>query len=100
MNPTDHIVIDDYNSESNAVAQALGLPLPATSRAFLASVTPASELPGYVEHQHPRYIIYTRQGVLEKKLPLEGNLPAGLSNAEVRCTFHNDLYRVYEVYYR
>jgi 4-amino-4-deoxy-L-arabinose transferase-like glycosyltransferase len=100
LSPADHIVIDDYNSESNIVAQALGLPLPATSRAFLASITPASELPGYVEQQHPRYIIYARQGVLERKLPLEGNRPLGLSNAQVRCTFHNDLYSVYEVYYR
>lgn len=100
LNPADHIVIDDYNSESNVVAQALNLPLPATSRAFMASVTPVSELPGYVEHHHPRYIIYARQGVLEKLLPLEGNLPASLSNAEVHCTFHNDLYRVYEVHYR
>ena len=36
LNPADHIVIDDYNSESNIVAEALGLPFPVSSRAFLA----------------------------------------------------------------
>jgi len=100
LSPADHLVIDDYNSESNIVAQALGLPLPATSRAFLASITPASELPRYIEQQHPRYIIYARHGVLEKRLPVEGNRALGVSNAQVRCTFRNDLYSVYEVFYR
>jgi 4-amino-4-deoxy-L-arabinose transferase-like glycosyltransferase len=96
----DHIVIDDYNSESNIVAQALGLPLPTTSRAFLASLSPASELRVYVEQQHPRYFIYAQKGVLEKTLPLECGLPPGFSSADVRCTYQNDVYRVYEVSYR
>jgi len=99
LKSTDHIVIDDYNSESNNIAQALGLPFPVSSRAFLASVTPASELPGYLEHQRPRYIIYARPGVLDKALPLDGNSLPVLSHLEVRCTFQNDIYRVYEVHY-
>ena len=96
----DHIVIDDYNSESNIVAQALGLPLPATSRAFLASLTPASELRAYVEQQHPRYFIYAQKGVVEKSLPLGRGTPPGFPITEVRCTYQNDVYRVYEVSYR
>jgi len=59
-------VIDDYNSESNIVAQALGLPLPATSRTFLASLSPVSKLRAYVEQQHPRYFIYAPRRVGEE----------------------------------
>jgi hypothetical protein len=100
LNASDHIVIDDYNSESNVIAEALGLPLPATSRAFLASITPASELPAYVKDEKPRYLIYARQGVLEKTFPLDDNLPLWLPNTEVHRTFENDVYQVYQVYYR
>ena len=59
-------MIDDYNSESNIVAQALGLPLPATSRTFLASLSPVSKLRAYVEQQHPRYFIYAPRRVGEE----------------------------------
>jgi len=78
-------VIDDYNSESNIVAQALGLPLPATSRTFLASLSPVSKLRAYVEQQHPRYFIYEHQGVLEKSLPLGG---AASWSLECRCALY------------
>ena len=100
LNSEDRLVIDDYNSESNIVAQALGLPLPAKSRAFLASIRPASELPGYVESEHPRFIIYAQRGILSKTLVLGCDAALALPKAEVRCPYQNDVYKVYEVIYK
>lgn len=100
MNSQDNVVVDDYNSESNIVAHALGLPLPVGSRAFLAGIRPASELLGYVNNQHPHYFIYSDRGVLTPSLPLKCNSSISGPDADVSCLYHNDVYTIYEVRYR
>ncbi len=102
LKPDDAVVIDDYNVESNIIAAAIGLPLDATDRAFLASSQPVSDLPEYINRRHPRYLIYSDRGVLNAYLTLPDKCTPSfisLNGMEFRCLFGNDVYRVYEVSY-
>jgi 4-amino-4-deoxy-L-arabinose transferase-like glycosyltransferase len=102
LKPDDAVVIDDYNVESNIIAAAIGLPLIARDRAFLASSQPVAELPEYMNRRHPRYLIYSHGGVLHAYLTLPEKCSASsisLKGMEFRCLFGNDVYRVYDVSY-
>ncbi len=102
LNPDDAVIIDDYNVESNIIAAAIGLPLMTRDRAFLASSQPVSDLPGYMNRRHPRYLIYSARGVLAPYLPLPATCPAspvGLNDIDFQCVFANDIYSVYSLGY-
>lgn len=102
LNASDAVVIDDYNVESNIVADAIGLPLNAGDRAFLASSQPLSRLSGYLRQRQPRYVILASRGVLTTQLSLPAVCPVspvGLKGIEFRCVFKNDVYSVYSLDY-
>ena len=94
------VVIDDYNTEGNLIAHAIGLPLLVGDRAYFASRENLPELLGYLEKKHPRYLIYSNRGVLRAFLPLPGQCSAVIINGiHLRCLFQNDIYRVYSIDY-
>jgi len=98
----DALVIDDYNVESNIIAAAVGVPFRASSRVFLASSHPISELTGFFHERHPRYVIYSDRGVLPAALPLQGKCTSSgirIQDRTFQCLFENDVYRVYQVTY-
>jgi hypothetical protein len=102
LKPDDAVIIDDFNVESNIIAAAIGLPLDTADRAFLASSQPVSELSGYMDRRHPRYLIYSDRGVLNAYLTLPGGCTTSFisfNGMEFRCVFASDIYRVYEVIY-
>ncbi|MGH9575051.1 MAG: ArnT family glycosyltransferase [Candidatus Acidiferrales bacterium] len=102
LTPTDSLVIDDYNVESNIVAAAVGLPLISGDRAFLASERPISSLPQYLKQRQPDYIIYSDHGVLRNAVPLPpgcSSMPTLIGRMDASCVFQDDIYRVYRVSY-
>ena len=101
--PSEAIAIDDYNTEPNIIAAALGLPLVTRDNAFLASIRPLSEFPEYMKSEHPHYLIYSNEGVFRKALPLPqdcGQPVTALKGMGFKCLFANETYRVYRVSYR
>jgi 4-amino-4-deoxy-L-arabinose transferase-like glycosyltransferase len=103
LKPNDAIAIDDYNTEPNIIAAALGLPLIERDNTFLASIRPLSELPEYMKTQHPLYVIYSDKGVLRNSLPLPQDCGApatAIKGMGFKCLFANETYRVYRVSYR
>lgn len=49
LKPSDAVVIDNYNTDSNIVASAIGLPLLSEGRAFLASRNNPAQVWNYIE---------------------------------------------------
>lgn len=100
LTPNDAVVIDDYNVESNVVAQAVGLPLLPGNRAYLANARNDTTVQQYIATQKPRYLIYSDQGTLRDSL----KVPAGCGSATLdgigyTCKFANPIYRIYELSY-
>jgi len=94
----DAVVIDNYNEESNVVAQAAGMPLITGDRAFKANTAYDQTVDQYIAIRKPRFVVYSDQGTLRRSL----NLPAGCGNAridgmEYQCTFANPIYRIYQL---
>jgi len=120
LKPSESVVIDNYNCESNIVAAAIGLPLFSGQRAFLAaarihsytceSTTPlsaaiirqdAEDLRLYTEKLRPKYVIYSDSGTLKSYLPLSASCGPEefVHGMKFRCVFQDDIYSVYEVSY-
>jgi 4-amino-4-deoxy-L-arabinose transferase-like glycosyltransferase len=101
LGPNDAIVFDDYNSDSNTLGAAVGLPLLPGDRAFTESSQDCSELLSYMRTKHPRYVVYTDFGTLRHCLPLPQRCPQPVifASMEFKCVFENKIYRVYEVKY-
>jgi Dolichyl-phosphate-mannose-protein mannosyltransferase len=100
LKENEAVAIDDYNTESNILASAIGLPLVARECTFLASVRPLSEFPEYMEHHQPLYLIYSDKGVFRNAFPLPHHCAAPvatLNGLSFECLFANDVYRIYYV---
>jgi 4-amino-4-deoxy-L-arabinose transferase-like glycosyltransferase len=99
--PSDSIVIDEYNFEGNIVAHALGLPLLATERALLVYPEVAKEIPAYLERRHPRYMIYSDLGMIQRTMRMPDGCSAGELQPGIffRCLYANKVYRIYELTY-
>jgi len=101
LRPEDAIIIDDYNVESNVLAEAAGLPPASGDRVYLASKKIAGSPLQYIQSEHPRFMVYAEQGTLRKSL----QLPSGCDGTQVlygiqfHCTFSGQIYRVYELDY-
>ena len=102
MGPQDAVVFDDYQVESNIVADAAGLPTLPGRRAYLASSRNNEvDVQEYIHREHPRFLVYSDQGTLRNSL----NLPractpaANIEGVEFHCGYANQIYRVYELSY-
>ena len=102
MGPEDAVIIDDYNVESNIIADAAGLPLSVGQRAYLLSSKNDIDVSEYVRREHPRFLVYSDEGALRKSLPLPHvcKQPANLQGIEFQCDYANPIYRVYQLSYR
>ncbi len=102
MRPDDAVVFDDYNVESNILAEAAGLPVGPGRRAYLASRQNDITVQQYVEQEHPRFLVYSERGTLRQWI----DLPAGclgiqeIGQIGFHCAFASQVYRVYELSYR
>jgi hypothetical protein len=101
MAPDDSVVIDNYNVESNLIAEAAGLPVLPGDRAYLAANRNSVSVLQYINRVHPRYLVYSDLGTLRRTV----DLPPGCSGTEnidgveFRCTFAGGIYRVYQLGY-
>jgi hypothetical protein len=97
MSGGDTVVIDNYNEESNVVAEAAALPLLVGSRAFLANTAHDQTVDQYIVTQRPRFVVYSDQGTLRRwlKLPQEcGRVQ--IDGMNYQCAFTNPIYRIYQ----
>jgi len=101
MSPNDAVVIDDYNEESNILAEASGLPVMSGERVYLQSSKNAIDARQYIGEMHPRFLVYCDVGTLRTSLflPTSCNQEASVSGVKFRCAFANHFYRVYELTY-
>ena len=97
MAASDAVVIDNYNEESNVVAQAAALPLDAGPRAFLANTAYEQTVDQYIVSEKPRFVVYSDQGTLRRWLALPPNCGAAkIDDMDYQCAFSNPIYRVYQ----
>jgi Dolichyl-phosphate-mannose-protein mannosyltransferase len=101
MGPKDAVVIDDYNEESNILADASGLPVMPGERAYLQSMKNPIDARQYIDAIHPRFLVYSDVGTLHSSfsLPKNCNREAGVGGVKFHCAFANHFYRVYELTY-
>lgn len=100
LKQNEAIAIDDFNTESNIIASAVGLPLLTRDNAFLASVRPLSELRDFLMSRQPLYVIYSDKGVFRNAFPLPlncGTSVTALGGMRFKCLYENEIYRVYLV---
>ena len=101
LGPDDAIVIDDYNVESNLIADAAGLPVVPGRRAYLVSNKNAVTVRDYISAEHPRFLVYANGGTLQRSidLPSECRGFERIDGVQFHCTFVSQVYRVYELTY-
>jgi 4-amino-4-deoxy-L-arabinose transferase-like glycosyltransferase len=101
LKPDDAIVIDDYNVESNLIANAAGVPIVPGKRAYLVSRKNEISVHDYISAEHPRFLVYAKEGTLRRSLELsdECNGIDHIDRVQLRCTFESPIYRVYELTY-
>ncbi len=100
LTPADTLVVDNYNSESNIIAAALGLPISDADRTFSASRQSHAGIWNYIDSQHPRYLIFTNKGTLRDYLPLPDNCSTNgimIHGVKFNCLFQGSKYRVYKI---
>jgi hypothetical protein len=101
LGPEDAVVIDDYNEESNILADAGGLPVIASSRVYLQSIKNTIDPLQYIEAERPRFLVYSDLGTLRSSVLLPKNCgqETAMGTVKFRCDFANGVYRVYELSY-
>jgi len=100
--PNDKIVIDNYNYESDVLADAAGLPIFYRDRAYLASSRNDMTAAEYIAANHPRFLVYSDRGVFREWLQLSADCSqsAAVDGVQYRCVHANREYRVYELTYK
>ena len=100
LGPQDAVVIDDYNVESNVIANASGLPLLPGKRVFLASKKNDISVNEYIQQERPRFLVYSDEGTLKSSIPLaSGCGTQGFQDITYECEFANATYKVYKLEY-
>jgi 4-amino-4-deoxy-L-arabinose transferase-like glycosyltransferase len=100
LSPQDRVIFDDYNDESNILAAASGIPLIYGERAYVAGIKSVITPDQYMTAMHPRFLVYSDQGVLRSWRELPSKCEA-VSDGGVgfRCVYMNSFYRIYELTY-
>jgi hypothetical protein len=102
MGPDDALVVDDYNVESGTIANAAGLPIIPSKRAYLVSRKNSVSVDDYINTEHPRFLVYAERGTLQHSF----QLPPGcmgteeINGVKFHCAFAGPIYRVYELHYQ
>jgi hypothetical protein len=101
LGPDDAIVIDDYNVESNLIADAAGLPIVPGKRAYLVSNKNSVSVRDYISAEHPRFLVYAKGGTLQRSIYLSPDCRGSerIDGVQFHCTFMSPVYRVYELTY-
>jgi len=100
LGPEDAALIDDYNSESNIIAAAAGLPLVPGRRAYVLNTKYEFSPVQYLIAEHPRFVVYSDQGELQRWLPLPSTCAGTqVSGVIFRCVMQDEVYRIYELQY-
>lgn len=101
LNASDAVVIDDYNTDSNIVASAIGLPLLSGDRGFLASRDNPAEVWNYIDSRHPQYLILANKGILKPyfALPLGFSGQVQFRGVEFKLLYQGEVYQVYKLSY-
>ena len=99
--PNDAVVIDNYNVESNVVADAAGLPIVPGKRAFLASRKNDITVREYISRERPRYLVYSDQGTLRDWFDISPGCTGvqHIDGITLHCAFANNVYRIYVLSY-
>jgi hypothetical protein len=102
IQPTDRVVIDNFNGEANLVGVVIGLPLLTGDRMFTTHFNAREVDPfPYISSYQPRYAVLSSRGTIGPSL----GLPAVCSDSWIvrgvsfRCLHENEIYRVYEITY-
>lgn len=101
IRPEDHLVIDNFNDESNLVAVEAGLPLLPGDRVFVPSDRSGSDPFPYLSSHQPRFAVLSGRGIIGPHLGLPPTCSASwtIRGMDFRCLFENDIYRIYEIDY-
>jgi len=100
IRPGDGIIIDDYNTESNTIAAAAGLPLLGGTKEYLAASRNSMGPEQFIKTEHPRFLVYSDRGALRRDLELPPRCSdATVANVEFHCELANNTYRVYQLHY-
>lgn len=97
----DAVVIDNYNVESNIIANAAGLPLVPGRLEYLASVKNQAGVLEYIHAERPRFLVYSGSGTLQQwiHLPPECDRTIQTDGIQFTCEYSNQIYRIYELSY-
>ena len=101
LGPSDSVVIDDYNTDSNIVAAAIGLPLLPGDRGFLASRDNPAQVWNYIDSSHPQYVILANNGILKPyfALPLGFSGQVQFRGVDFNLLYQGEVYQVYKLSY-
>jgi hypothetical protein len=101
IRPEDHLVIDNFNDESNLLGVATGLPLLLGDRAFAASDHNGTDPFPYLNSHQPRFAVLSGRGIIGSHVGLPPTCSASwiVRGMNFRCLFENDIYRIYEIDY-
>jgi Dolichyl-phosphate-mannose-protein mannosyltransferase len=100
LQPSDPMLIDDYNEEANIIEAALGLPIIHSPRDYSPQVQPTAGAANFIATERPRYIIYSNRGKLRKYISFPGGCPAlavPINGVDYRCVFQGSVYNIYEI---
>ena len=100
LGPEDSVVLDDYNAESNVLADAAGLPV-LSERAYEQDRKNEISALQYVAARHPRFVVYSDHGSLAASFSLPANCAddADIIGVHFHCVFANRVYRIYQLSY-
>jgi 4-amino-4-deoxy-L-arabinose transferase-like glycosyltransferase len=101
LRPADAVVFDDYNSESNILSDAAGLPPAPGLRAFVAGKRNSMTALTYIDQQRPRFLVFSDRGTLRTTLGIGPGCrdTQRIDKAELQCVFAGQVYRIFEFSY-
>lgn len=101
LKSTNALIMDRYDWEDNIFAHALGLPLNPEDERFHIWHPEQGSLEKFVDTYHPRFLVYSDQGVIKTylDLPQRCTMNEVIGDMRLNCFFSNSIYRVYEIQY-
>jgi 4-amino-4-deoxy-L-arabinose transferase-like glycosyltransferase len=101
LTPSDHVILDNYNSEANILAAALGFSLLNTEGNFSALTEPPNTIWDYIQSHQPRYLLISPRGTLKAYFPslIECVPLAIVDDVSFKCVFNGRVYSIYELQY-